>query len=368
MFIRGSEKVKVTDPNDTRQTNALCASADRYCCMPSKGFNMKIEIIICTENGYLEAMSKLLVYSIRQFGGILKDALIFSYKPRKGKALKKSTIVFFEKHNVNYIDLPLNKKYANYPLANKPIVCAHRENHSNADVLIFLDSDTVFFKYPVFWENINHGEVLIRPVDTSNIGSDKFFSSPNGNYWKRLYHELRVHRSETVCTTIDNKEILEYYNSGMIVSQVSNGLFQNWNDNFEKVMDLNLMPRQGIFFVEQSVLSSTISAMNLNVKILPKEYNCPVHLIDNCQNPAFKIDKFRDLVHMHYHKVFMDANGVNPFFEKLNEFKVGALINEKIVEFGVSIGVLKKIQYDFADRFRMKICSIQQKLKMDCEP
>jgi len=322
---------------------------------------MKIEIIICTENGYLEAMSKLLVYSIRHFGGILKDAHIFSYKPRKGKALKKSTIAFFEKHHVNYIDLQLNKKYANYPLANKPIICAHRENQSNSDVLIFLDSDAFFLNYPVFLQNINRGEVLIRPVHTLNIGSDKFFSSPNGEYWKGLYHELRVSRHETVFTTIDNKEILEYYNSGMVISQVSNGLFQNWHNNFEKVMDLNLIPNQGRFFVEQSVLSATISAMDLNVKILPKEYNCPVHLMDNCQNPAFKIDDFRDLVHIHYHKVFMDSNGVNPFFEKLNEFKEGALINEKIVKFGVLIGVLKKTQYDFADRVRRTIYSIQQK-------
>lgn len=324
---------------------------------------MKIEIIICTENGYLEAMSKLLVYSIRQFGGILKDAHIFSYKPRKGEALKRSTIAFFEKNNVNYIDLQLNKKYTNYPLSNKPIVCAHRENQSNADVLIFLDSDSFFLKNPVFLQNINHGEVLIRPVDTSIIGSDKFFSSPNGDYWKKLYHELRVHRNVTVCTTIDNKEILEYYNSGMIISQVSNGLFQNWNDNFEKIMNLNLIPNQGIFFVEQSALSATISAMNLKVNILPKEYNCPVHLIDKCQNPAFRIDKFRDLVHIHYHKVFRDSDGVNPFFERLNEFEEGALINEKIVEFGVLVGVLKKIQYDFADRFRRKIYSMQQKIR-----
>ena len=160
-------------------------------------------------------------------------------------------------------------------------------------------------------------------------------------------------------TTIDNKEILEYYNSGMIISRVSNGLFQNWNANFEKIKDLNLIPNQGICFVEQSVLSATISAMNLRVKISPKEYNCPIHLIDTCQNPAFKIDKFRDLVHIHYHNVFNDSNGVNSFFEKLGEFKERALINEKIVEFGV----LKKNQYDFAERLRRRIYSIQQKLR-----
>lgn len=44
----------------------------------------KIEIVICTEgNDYLEPMSKLLVASLREFGGEFKDIPIFSYQPRK---------------------------------------------------------------------------------------------------------------------------------------------------------------------------------------------------------------------------------------------------------------------------------------------
>ena len=43
----------------------------------------KAEIIICTEEGYLESLSKCLVTSIREFGGKYKDIPIISYQPRK---------------------------------------------------------------------------------------------------------------------------------------------------------------------------------------------------------------------------------------------------------------------------------------------
>ena len=75
------------------------------------------EIIICTEKGILESKSKLLVYSIRKFGGRFKDIPIFSYQPRKDFKISNDTISFFKKNNVEIIDLDLNKEYKNYSLA-----------------------------------------------------------------------------------------------------------------------------------------------------------------------------------------------------------------------------------------------------------
>lgn len=318
---------------------------------------MKIEIIICTENGYLEAQSKLLVYSIRKFGGILKNVEIFSYKPRKGKALDQSTITFFEKNNVNYIDLELNEKYANYPFANKPLVCSHRENASSADVLIFLDSDTFFLRSPEFIQDINSEELHMRPVDYKYIGSDKSFSGVNGQYWKKLYSELGVSEYKTVHTTVDNREILEYFNAGMIVSSISNSLFQNWKYNFEKIMSLNLKPRHGIYFVEQSVLSATISAMNLNVKTLPKEYNYPLGSFHRSKNSSYSVDRFTDLGHVHYHKLFINPKGINPYFKEFKKFNAGRIIHEKLDEFGV----LKTQNVNFGLKVKRRILSIKSK-------
>lgn len=319
---------------------------------------MKIEIIICTESGYLEAQSKLLIYSIRKFGGIIKDADIFSYKPRKGKSLKKSTIAFFEKYNVVNNDLELNRDYPNYPLANKPIVCAHREELSLADILIFLDSDAFFLHSPDFITNIKPGQLFMRPVDVKNIGTDILFSDTNGGYWQKLYNELGVHNHRTINTTVDNKEILEYYNSGMIVSTVSNGLFKNWKINFDRVMSMKLKPNQGLFFVEQSVLSATISEMKLKVSPLPKEFNFPIHMSENVKNPSYLIDRLSDVGHVHYHKIFKNKECENPHFRELSEFESGSVINKKLITFKV----LSK-EFNNSYVFKKKIKIIQQWLK-----
>lgn len=53
---------------------------------------------------------------------------------------------FFERNQVEYVDLELSQDFSDYPLANKPLVCAHREQNTNAEILIFLDSDVLFFQ------------------------------------------------------------------------------------------------------------------------------------------------------------------------------------------------------------------------------
>lgn len=296
---------------------------------------MRIEIIICTESGYLEAQSKLLIYSIRKFGGIIKNADIYSYNPRKGKPLNKSTIKFFEEHKVKNIEIHLNKDYINYAFANKPIVCAHREKLTKADVLIFLDSDTFFLKSPDFISDIKAGELFMRPVDSKGIGTDKQFTDDNASYWKNIYKNIGVKNHKTINTTLDNKEILEYYNAGMIITHVSNGLFKKWKLNFDKIMSKKIKPKLGIFFVEQSVLSATISSMSLLVNPLPKEFNCPIHLIQNIKNPSYSIDKISDIKHVHYHKIFNNKEGVNPLYEEFSKFENGSIINNKLKEFHV---------------------------------
>ncbi len=319
---------------------------------------MKIEIIICTEAGYLEAQSKLLVYSIRTFGGILADADIYSYKPRKGN-ISDSTIDFFKKYDVNYVDIELNSEFPKYPLANKPLVCAHRESISDADILIFLDGDTFFMNSPDFIKDMKQGELFMRPVDKINVGSDKLFLNENGYYWKELYQRFGIKKEnhKTIFTSVDNTEILEYYNSGMIISSNNDGLFQNWASNFKKIMDLNLMPSKGLFFVEQSVLSATISAMNLQVQFIPKEFNCPLHLLKECQNKDFNVEDISRVGHVHYHKKLVNPRGINPYYNDLNKFERGKIINQKIVEFDV----LRKENY--RAMAKRKLTGLKEKLK-----
>ncbi|MDX1641636.1 MAG: hypothetical protein R3220_08050, partial [Balneolaceae bacterium] len=203
-------------------------------------------------------MSKLLVWSIRNFGGSFKDVPIYSYQPRKDFKISKKTAQFFEKNEVEIVDEVLNKDFANYPLANKPLAASHRESHTKSDNLIFLDSDIFFLNEPVELVEFEGKDVIVRPVSYKNIGSHDF-DDENALYWQQLYDLLGVEARRKIRSSGDEKEILEYYNSGHIVTKTSNNLFNRWNENFKKVMQHNLMPGGDLFYVEQSVFSATVS-------------------------------------------------------------------------------------------------------------
>lgn len=297
--------------------------------------NPEFEIVICTERGYLEALSKLLIFSIRTLDGPLKNVPIVSYSPRKGRSPKRSTVRFFEQHQVEYEDRILNTEFVDYPLSNKPIVCAHREQKTNAKFLVFLDSDTVFLQRPLLFENSAGHDLMMRPVEQKGIGTDRKFSGANGNYWRELYKVLKVTDDRTVRTVSENSEILEYYNSGMVISKTGFALFEAWNKNFHTIMGLGLKPASGISFVEQSVLSATISSLGRTVQPLPKDYNCPADVIENTANENYRLKSFEEIVLLHYHKVFMNKRNENPIYDQLQKFSRGQSINRKITDFSV---------------------------------
>lgn len=291
-----------------------------------------IEIVICTEKSYLESYSKLLISSLREFGGEFKDIPIFSYQPRKNFKISQKTIDFFEKNNVEYVDLELNKNFCHYPYANKPLACTHREINTNAEILIFLDSDVLFLNEPKEFTKFGNADVILRPVDIKNIGSENS-EDENADYWESLYKLLNVKIRRKISTTVTNENIWEYYNSGHIVTYTKNNLFRTWNDNFTKVMDAGIIPNHGLPFVEQSVFSATVSQMELKVKFFDKEYNYPIHMENQIQNSDYVVNSFDSLVSLHYHDIFKSKNTADSMIKKLMGNEKGRRINELIYEF-----------------------------------
>jgi hypothetical protein len=294
----------------------------------------KVEILICTEQGYLESMSKLLVSSLRQLGGTFKDVPIFSYQPRKQFKISAETIAFFEKNNVEYVDIELNKHFCHYPLANKPLACAHREMNTNADVLIFLDSDVFFLNEPNEFLNFEDADTILRPVDNKNIGA-RNSEDKNALYWNKLYALLDVKVRRYVTTTVGNEDIWKYYNSGHIATLTKSNLFNTWSENFLKVMDAGIKPDTGLFFVEQSVFSATVSQMELKVKQFSKEYNYPLPAVHKIANNKYVVSSFDSLVSIHYHGVFKNRNGVNPIEQRLLKTEKGKIINKLLNDFNI---------------------------------
>lgn len=284
---------------------------------------MNIEIIICTERGPLEGMSKLLVWSLRNNGGSFSNIPIYTYMPRNyNQKLSNETLSFFEQNEVVIIDEILNKKYTSYPLANKPLSCAHRESNTKADYLIFLDSDSLFLSEPYLFSNLVVSDFFVNPVDFNTIGTNSTFSRGEYQYWSSLYKMLNVKRRRSVKTTVDKERILEYYNSGFIISKTSRGIFNHWLENFERVMASSLRPDRGVFFVEQSVLSATISQLEIEVTPLGKYYNFPVDSY-NKRWSGFYPYSLSSAIHVHYHKTLFNRLHRIRFLKKLRQLQNG---------------------------------------------
>lgn len=287
-----------------------------------------LEVIICTEAGPLEAMSMLLVASIRRLSGSFSDVAITSYAPRPGRGISRETREFFEAQAVNHVEQPLNVDFEPYPLANKPLACAYHEQNSQADQLLFLDSDTLFLRSPR--EDIFEGgfDARLNPVDYQNIGTAPGFSGGDPDYWRSIYQLLGIESRRTVSCTLEKATILEYYNSGMVLVNKSQSLFSRWLDNFRRVWSAGFVPAQGNFFIEQSVLSATLSQVGADVRSLGEDCNYPVAGYANRWRGWFPFS-LKNVTHMHYHKLFHGA-GSNPLKARIARTADGEAINELI--------------------------------------
>lgn len=263
---------------------------------------MSIAFIICTEPGRLEGQSLLLAESIRTFAGNLKNTPIYSFHPRIGEPISINTQKAFKELDVIHQQIPINTQFSNYYLANKPLVCAYAEENVDSDILVFIDSDKCFFSEPqelLIPEGYNVG---IRPEYGQGIGSAGRNDSQEW-YWQKLYQLLGVKREIFVNTPIGNKRIRGYWNSGLVSVRRNAGIFKAWRMNFEKAMHLNITPPQGIYYLEQSILSATISALEGDIYELSSAYSYPLPLHNRLSKP-YKLNSLNSTVSIHYFNMF----------------------------------------------------------------
>jgi hypothetical protein len=261
-----------------------------------------IAFIICTEPGRLENQSILLAQSIREFGGELKDTPIYSFHPRGGDSIAQVTLEKFAALNVQHQQIELNTEFPDYYLANKPIVCAHAENTIEVEFLIFLDSDQCVFQEPTEFFLPEGHNIGLRPEYGKGIGSSGEGDRQDG-YWQTVYHLLDVKTEQFTITPIGDRHIRAYWNSGLIVTRRSAGIFNAWKQNFERVMRLGIQPLQGNYMVEQSLLSITVCALDEPVYTLPISYSYPLPLHDRLSSSS-KLKSFDQFVTIHHFNMF----------------------------------------------------------------
>lgn len=267
--------------------------------------NSRNAVIICTERDF-EWKSRLLVRSIRRFGGDLSSVRIVSYSPLPQGRPSLECLDEFRSLDVETVTAQLNEYWPEYKLANKVVACAHAEQTLNLDKIAFLDSDQIVVSsFKSLFETT--AAFAARPVDVKNIG----FLRPGdeeASYWDALYRVCGVASMRTVQTTVCGSLIREYFDSGMFSVSSHAKILTKWKRNFALVWSLGLRPIQGDYFVEQSCLSATASALVDKVEILPVGYDLPVDVLYRKSRTGHSSTPIGGTaVSLHYHRLFDDT-------------------------------------------------------------
>jgi hypothetical protein len=288
--------------------------------------NPSVAFIICSERGVVEKQSILFAKSLRKFGGVLKDSPIYSISPREGFSISETTLVAFNNLQVNHVEKNINKEFRDYIFANKIAACSYYEEKLEEDILIFSDSDQLVLGSLDEFLLDEQTDAALQYVAKKGIGSTG--RDENASYWHRLFLltgvELPVYSK-----TAEGEKIYRYFNAGLIIAKRKLGLFKQWEQNFKKVMAEQLLPNQGLFFVEQSILSATLSAMALKINILSEGYN--YHLLKQTdEKEALKKIATGKIKMLHYHRSFDEPNRWSVPNEFANSFPLKWIKKELI--------------------------------------
>jgi len=208
---------------------------------------------------------------------------------------------------------------------------AHIEETRGHDILVILDSDTLFLREPSEVLLPPHVDVAVRPVDVKGM-STAGPTDPFDTYWHDLCRCGGVDYEEIPWSEsfVDRRRIKANYNGGLVVARGGLGIMRRWANIFFASVRQNLRPwsearsfRSGAGWVEssgsrlwgsnQAALSLAIWSTSRRVQELAPTYNYPLHLHDQIDLAVARA-VFPHLVHVHYHWLFAHALSGNPLF------------------------------------------------------
>lgn len=281
--------------------------------MPSLAF------VACVESGPLEQKARLLVRSIRRFGGAYRDASIHTFSPRAGRGISEETRSVFAQYGVTHHEELLNVDFDEYGVGNKIFAAARAESLATEDVLVFVDTDTVILAEPSAFALPDGVDAAVRPVEFHRWQEPedeehwrtrhrRVSSAGDGDrgdsYWMRMYELCGVEERPFVETSCDRVRIRAYANSGLVAVRRGAGVFTQWQRDFLTLAAAGHHPAGGdVHYMDQLSLAATLARIWGRVQILDGRYNYPIVGRALLAEPL-RSARLDELVHVHYHRYF----------------------------------------------------------------
>ena len=273
--------------------------------------NARFAFLACVERGRLEQEAVLLCRSIRRYAGRHRDAPIHTFAPRLGMDVTAATRDQLAMLNVVHHELPLNTSLPDYGMANKVFSCAWAEEHLDADVLVFLDSDTVMIGEPSALVLPADVSAAVRPADSVPMNSTGP-GHPMEPYWMDVYKFCGIETEPYVRTEL-GRWVRAYFSAGLVAVRRDRGLFQCWRDNLLSLVAANLLPRApGIARMDEVSLVATLIPEFSRLRCLCDRYNYLIYRRSRLEAP-WRNAELEHIVHVHYRGSFNNAQ----FFSRL---------------------------------------------------
>jgi hypothetical protein len=232
--------------------------------------------------------AKLLAKNLVRFSGHFNECLHWMFELPSSDA--KAEIVA---DNPNFIrftpSLPAN--LGDFPFANKVFIAAEAEKlaaEALAPQLVWMDTDTLVMKEPLALILKANEKIAITPVHLQNISS-RMDQAADG-FWQLIYSHCHVSKSRvfSMASLVDKVQIRPHFNAGLISVNPQVGILRQWRDNFAalyqdpRMQEFYEQDKRYQLYLHQAVLAATILNVceRKEIKILPNEYNFPLHLIE----------------------------------------------------------------------------------------
>jgi len=259
--------------------------------------------------------ARILIDSIRSFGGVLSHCPIWLFEANPQKAPCSS----LEGMDVQVFSLSVPDTVRHYYFADKVYACAQAEEMVTPRVqsLIWIDPACLIIKPPLLFDLSQSFDAAVRPVHIRNVGLSP--TEPLDGFWKKICETVGVHDIQTTVETfVDAQRIRSYFNSHAFAINPSKGLLCRWFECFEALVcdeeyqKGTCQDERHQIFLHQAVLSALLVTRldPKRVRVLPPDYNYPYNL-----HQSVPLDRraaaLNDLVCIAYENRSLDPNLVD---------------------------------------------------------
>jgi hypothetical protein len=225
---------------------------------------------------------RLLIDSIRSFGGDWSDCLIWLFEANPAQTPCAS----LEGAGVKVLPLNVPDAVRHYDFGDKVYACAQAEAMAEGvQLLIWADPGVLFIQPPRLYDLGASFDAAVRPVHIKNVGL--LATEPLDGFWQMVYQTVGVQDiSAMVDSFVDAQHLRAYFNSHAFVIRPSTGLLRQWLECFEAVVgdqafqSACCQDERHQVFLHQAVLSALLATRldPQRVQILPPVYNYPYNL------------------------------------------------------------------------------------------